>query len=123
MLVQDGIHFFKFGLSIGRETQLKRFHSRRHDPLKVWKISAIDLKAIDHFDDYTEARDRMLSRTDTAAAPWTLVLANDKRRARVGILRHILEALDYDGKDPTAVGSPDPKIVMGAKSYLAQYGK
>jgi polyphosphate kinase 2 len=74
MLVGDGIRFFKFWLSIGREMQLKRFHERRHDPLKQWKISPVDLKAIDHFEDYTAARDRMLAATDTAAAPWTIVL-------------------------------------------------
>jgi polyphosphate kinase len=123
MLVGDGIRFFKFWLSIGREMQLKRFHERRHDPLKQWKISPVDLKAIDHFEDYTAARDRMLEATDTAAAPWTIVLANDKRRARLGILRHVLRTLDYDGKDEGVIGESDEKIVLGAKAFLAGEGR
>jgi polyphosphate kinase len=123
MLVGDGIRFFKFWLSIGREMQLKRFHERRHDPLKEWKISPIDLKAIGHFDEYTAARDRMLAATDNATAPWTVVLANDKRRARLGILQHVLGTLDYDGKDAAAVGDADEKIVVGAKTFLGSEGK
>jgi polyphosphate kinase 2 len=123
MLVGDGIRFFKFWLSIGREMQLKRFHERRHDPLKQWKISPVDLKAIDHFEDYTAARDRMLEATDTAAAPWTIVLANDKRRARLGIVRHVLRTLDYDGRDEGVIGEADEKIVLGAKAFLAGEGR
>ena len=99
MIVQDIIHFFKFWLNIGREMQLKRFHDRRHDPLKVWKLSPMDIAALKKWDDYTDKRDRMLKETHTDAAPWTVVLANDKRRARINLLRHILRTLDYDGKD------------------------
>ncbi len=122
MLVSDGIRFFKFWLAVGREMQLKRFHDRRHDPLKQWKISPVDLKAIGHYDDYTRARDHMLKATDTAEAPWTLVLANDKRRARIAVLRHVLHTLDFEGKDDKAIGKSDSKIVMGAQAYFKQYG-
>ena len=65
MIVNEGIHFFKFWLDIGRETQLKRFHDRRHSPLKNWKFSPIDVAGMNKWDDYTEKRDLMFERTHT----------------------------------------------------------
>lgn len=119
MLVEDGVHLFKFWLDIGQEMQLKRFHDRRHDPLKIWKLSPIDLRALSHWDDYTEARNEMLQRTDTDHAPWTIIRANDKRRARLNLIRHVLKTLDYKGRDKDKVGKPDPKIVLNSRQYLA----
>lgn len=111
LLVRDGIHFFKFFLTIGREMQLKRFHDRRHNPLKQWKLSPIDIKAISKWDDYTKARDDMFRFTHTATSPWTVIHANDKRRARLESIKSILTAIDYEGKDTDAIGELDPKIV------------
>ncbi|MXN50370.1 polyphosphate kinase 2 [Shinella sp. AETb1-6] len=111
MIVSDDIHLFKFWLNIGREMQLKRFHDRRHDPLKVWKLSPMDIAALNKWDDYTEKRDRMLKETHSEHAPWTVIRANDKRRARINLIRHILTTLDYDGKDKKAIGEIDDKIV------------
>jgi polyphosphate kinase 2 len=111
MIVSDDIHLFKFWLNIGREMQLKRFHDRRHDPLKVWKLSPMDIAALNKWDDYTEKRDRMLKETHSDHAPWTVIRANDKRRARINLIRHILTTLDYDGKDKKAIGEIDDKIV------------
>jgi polyphosphate kinase 2 len=111
MIVSDDIHLFKFWLNIGREMQLKRFHDRRHDPLKVWKLSPMDIAALNKWDDYTEKRDRMLKETHSEHAPWTVIRANDKRRARINLIRHILKTLDYDGKDKKAIGEIDDKIV------------
>lgn len=122
MLVDDGIHFFKFWLDLGREMQLKRFHARRHNPLKVWKLSPIDLEALARWDDYTQARNAMLPPTDTDHAPWTVVRANDKRRARLNLIRHVLTTLDYKGRDIEAVGNIDPKIVLTTERYLAIKG-
>src|SRR5690606_24435207 len=113
MLVEQGIVLFKFWLSIGQAMQLKRFHERRHDPLKIWKLSPIDYAAMHKWDDYTKARDVMLAATHTRPAPWSVVLANDKRRARLNIIRHVLDSLDYDGKDKDVVGKPDSRIVDG----------
>jgi polyphosphate kinase 2 len=118
MIVNDGIHLFKFWLSIGREMQLLRFHERRHDPLKSWKLSPIDLKALDMWDDYTAAIARMLPATDTAYAPWRVVLANDHWRARVEVIRTVLDTLDYEGKDRGAIGTIDRKITMSADQFL-----
>lgn len=111
LLTRDGVHLFKFYLDIGREMQLKRFHDRRHDPLKTWKITPIDLAAIDKWDDYTKAKEDMFHFTHTAASPWTVIKANDKRRTRLEAIRTVLAALDYAGKDKKVVGTPDPKIV------------
>jgi polyphosphate kinase 2 len=111
LITGDGIHFFKFWLDIGREMQLKRFHDRRHDPLKVWKLSPMDIAALTKWDLYTEARDQMLEQTHTEHAPWTVVRTNDKRRARLNLIRHMLKTLDYDGKDEGAIGEIDNKIL------------
>ena len=78
MLVREGLLLFKFWLEIGREMQLVRFHQRRHNPLKVWKISPVDLAAMSKWDDFTKARDRMIAATHTKHAPWAVVKANDK---------------------------------------------
>ena len=110
-IFDEGIFFFKFWLDIGREMQLKRFHDRRHDPLKVWKLSPMDIAALTKWDDYTEKRNRMLKETHKAETPWTVVRANDKRRARLNLIRHILTTLDYDGKDKKAIGEIDDKIL------------
>jgi polyphosphate kinase 2 len=122
MLVDDGITLIKIWLNIGREMQMKRFHARRHDPLKQWKISPIDLQAIDKFDGYTLARDEMLSRTHTEHAPWTVIRANDKKRSRLNALRVVLSRCDYKGKKTKTIGLPDPKIVLPAPAFLADRG-
>ncbi len=111
MPVRAGIHLFKFWLNIGREMQLKRFHDRRHDPLKVWKLSPMDLASLNKWDDYTQKRDLMLENTHTKHAPWTVVRANDKRRARINLIRHMLLSLPYDGKDKSEIGKIDDKIL------------
>ena len=118
LVIQDGIFLFKFYLDIGREMQLKRFHDRRHDPLKIWKLSAMDIAALTKWDDYTAKRDRMLKETDTDHAPWTVVRNNDKRRGRLEVIKHILAAIDYDGKDRSIIGKADNKIVGRGVKFL-----
>jgi polyphosphate kinase len=113
MLVDDGIVLFKFWLNIGRATQLKRFFERRHNPLKIWKLSPIDYATMHNWEAYTEARDRMFAASHRPDAPWSVVRANDKRRARLNIIRHVLATLDYPGKDANVVRKPDPLILNG----------
>lgn len=122
MIVEDGIHLFKFWLDIGREMQVKRFHDRRHDPLKVWKLSPVDLKALEKWDDYSAARDDMLAATDAPYAPWTVILSNDKRRARIGAIQTVLSALDFEGKHEASIGPIDKKVVMDAQTFLKRSG-
>jgi polyphosphate kinase len=118
MIVEGGTQLIKVWLKIGREMQMKRFHDRRHDPLKRWKLSPVDLAALEKFDDYTAARNRMFEATHTAHAPWTIVLSNDKRRARLNVLRAVLDRVEYEGKDPSQIGKLDDKIVFDATRLL-----
>ncbi len=115
MLRADGVHLFKFYLSISKQEQAKRFEERRENPLKRWKLSPIDIEAQARWNDYSEAKDRALRDTDTPDAPWTLVKADDKLRARVETMRTVLAALEYTGKDPSVARDPDPWIVAPAR--------
>lgn len=118
LVVADGIHFFKFWLDLGQLMQLKRFHDRRHSPLKNWKFSPIDIEGAKRWDDYTKARDEMLARTHTAYAPWTIVRANDKRRARIAVIRRILLSLPYKGRDLDVIGNEDALIIGSGHEFL-----
>ena len=118
MIGHDDIHLFKFWLDIGRETQLERFHDRRHSPLKNWKFSPIDIAGINRWDDYTKARDLMIETTHSKAGPWTVVRANDKRRARLAVIRRVLLSLPYDGRDLAVIGEEDGKIIGEGSSLL-----
>lgn len=118
-IVNEGIRFFKFWLDIAQETQLGRFHDRRHSKLTNWKFSPIDVAGIAKWDDYSKARDLMLERTHTPYAPWTVVRANDKRRSRLAVLRRILMSMPYAGRDDAAIGAEDPKIILSGADFLA----
>lgn len=111
MLVQSGTHVFKFWLTVGREEQMVRLHARKSDPLKHWKLSPIDYASLGKWHDYTKARKDMFDNTHTQAAPWTVVRSNDKRRARLNVIRSILSGFDYTDKDHKVVGTVDEKIV------------
>lgn len=119
LLIDEGIVLLKFWLDVGREMQLSRFHDRRHNPLKVWKISDIDQAAIGLYDAYGAARDRMLEVTHTDRSPWTVALGNDKRRMKLDVLRHLLSRFDYPGKDRKAIGEIDPKILGHGPALVA----
>jgi polyphosphate kinase 2 len=112
LLVRDGIRLFKFYLTIGREMQLERFFERRHDPLKQWKLSDIDYASLSKYDDYTLAEIEMFRFTHTVTAPWSVVRANDQRRARLETIRHVLLAVEYEGRDLSAIGEADPNIIF-----------
>ncbi len=113
MLYEDGIELIKLWFSISKKVQAERFESRRSDPLKQWKISPVDEHAQDRWDLYTKYKDSMFSKTHTSYSPWIIVRANDKKRARLEGMRHVLSTLDYVGKDdPHASLSPDPDIVQ-----------
>ncbi|VAW14778.1 Polyphosphate kinase 2 [hydrothermal vent metagenome] len=111
MLVRSKVRIIKFWLTIGREEQMRRLHARRHDPLKQWKLSPIDIEGLSKWDDYTAARKIMFAETDTATAPWMVIKSNDKKRARINCLRHFLMALPYEGKDLSAIGEIDEQIL------------
>lgn len=111
MLANSGIHLVKFWFSVGKAEQHERFMSRSQDPVKQWKLSPTDLASLDKWEDYTAAKEAMFFYTDTPQAPWTVVKSNDKKRARLEAMRWVLSLFDYDDKDTSVVGSPDPKII------------
>jgi polyphosphate kinase 2 len=119
MLVNEGITLIKIWLNVGRATQLKRFLDRETDPLKQWKLSWIDVEGLSKWDAYTAAIDETLTRTHTDVAPWTIVRSDDKRRARVQVIRHLLSQLDYTHKDPSALAPIDDKIIGGPDLWHA----
>ncbi|MCP3748635.1 MULTISPECIES: polyphosphate kinase 2 [Pseudomonas] len=120
MLCNSGILLFKYWFSVNREEQLRRFISRRDDPLKHWKLSPIDIKSLDKWDEYTAAKEAMFFHTDTADAPWTVIKSDDKKRARINCIRHFLHSLDYPGKDLSVAHQPDPLLVDRAARVLEE---
>jgi polyphosphate kinase len=119
MLVHSGISMTKFWFSVTRSEQRTRFIIRQVDPVRRWKLSPMDIQSLDKWEDYTEAKEAMFFYTDTADAPWTVVKSNDKKRARLEAIRHILEQYDYDDKDEEVVGKPDRKII-GPPALLSE---
>ncbi|MGD8340134.1 MAG: polyphosphate kinase 2 [Gammaproteobacteria bacterium] len=123
LLLNSGIQLVKFYLDITKEEQVLRLRSRRLDPLKQWKTSPIDEAAVELWDEYTAARDAMLSATHTDAAPWTIVLADDKRRARINVLRHLLRTL-HNSHAAAAIDRPNPDVLFryepGCEDRLAR---
>ncbi|WP_420130756.1 polyphosphate kinase 2 [Rhodoferax ferrireducens] len=111
MLVNSGIKLLKYYLDIGKSEQTRRLAERARDPLKQWKISPIDAVAVKHWKAYSTARDEMLLRSHTAIAPWHIVRADDKRLARLNLMRDILSRLHYAGKKMRLV-QPDPDIAF-----------
>jgi len=112
MLVEDGVILVKFWFSISREVQLARFKSRESNPLKQWKLSPLDGRAQELWDAYTRHKETIFSRTHTSYAPWVIVKANNKRKARLESIRHVLSLIDYAGKEDSQVSLfPDPDIV------------
>jgi polyphosphate kinase 2 len=111
MLVRSGIRLLKYYLDIGRDEQRSRLAERRRDPLTQWKASPIDAQALKYWKRYGAARDDMLARTHAPEAPWTVVKADDKRLARLNVIRDMLSRLDYEGKRERLV-QPDRRIVF-----------
>ena len=112
LLVEDGILLFKYWFSVSDVEQEKRFQSRLTDPNRRWKLSPMDVKSLDRWDDYSEAKEAMVLRTDTDHAPWTSIKSNDKKRARINAMRFFLNQFDYENKDSAVVYPADPLIVQ-----------
>ena len=95
-MVDSGIILLKYWLEVGQEEQTRRIESRIDDPRKVWKLSPMDLKSYSRWYEYSRARDEMFAATNTEFAPWHIVDSNDKKRARLNIISHLLEQIPYD---------------------------
>ena len=110
MLVRSGIILIKYWFSVSSEEQERRFRSRVDDPTKRWKISDMDLESRRHWVDYSRAKDRMMLQTDTPQAPWYLVGADNKKRARLNCIRHLLGCIDYRELDPREIVLPERQL-------------
>ncbi|HEV8015115.1 MAG TPA: polyphosphate kinase 2 [Stellaceae bacterium] len=111
MLVRAGVTVLKYYLDITKREQRHRLAERREDPLKQWKLSAIDARAPELWKEYSKARDRMLKRTHSAASPWTIARADNKEHARLNIIRDLLWRLDYPDRH-RGLQRPDPNVVF-----------
>lgn len=112
-LAGEGIRLVKLWLEVGRAEQLRRMLARERDPLKQWKLSRIDVDGLARWDAYSEAVRETFARSHRPAAPWTVILADDKYRARLMAIRSVLAGADYSGKDAAAVGECDPRVCGG----------
>jgi polyphosphate kinase 2 len=120
MLIRSGLYLTKFWFSVTQSEQRTRFIIRRIDPVRQWKLSPMDIESLDKWDDYTDAKEAMFHYTDTEVAPWTVVKSNDKKRARLEAIKHVLLKYDYDGKDTSVIGEPD-KLLIGPPSVLSEH--
>lgn len=110
MLVKDGVLLFKLWLTVGRAEQMRRFLSREADPLKQWKLSPIDYKSLAKWSEYSKAIVDMFERTHRDATPWTVIRSDDKKRARIAAIRHILSSVRYSGRTKNGAKAPDEAI-------------
>lgn len=103
MIIESGIRLIKFYFSISKDEQQKRFEEIKASPLKKWKYSPVDQKALELWDDYTAYKKKMFETTNTELAPWVIIKANKKTKARVEVMEHILNILPYDPKDKAII--------------------
>lgn len=115
MLVNSGIILFKFYFSITKKEQAKRFKERKTDPLKQYKLSPVDAKSQELWDRYMEAKHSMLRASHTGIAPWVIVHADNKKKARLNCIKHILSSIEYPTKNPPDLTTSKKIIVWGSE--------
>ncbi|MGB7268520.1 MAG: polyphosphate kinase 2 [Albidovulum sp.] len=113
MIVDEGTILVKLWLNVGRAEQLRRFLAREKDPLKQWKLSWIDVEGLKKWDAYSAAIAETLKKSHSKTAPWTVIRADDKARARIAAIQTVLNAVNYHGRDKGAIGKVDDKICGG----------
>ena len=112
ILTKEGIILFKLYFSVSKKMQLKRFEKRTKDPLKQYKLSPVDMQAQDLWGEYTMRKFQMLLETNTTLSPWTIIRSDDKKKARINCMKHILNRLDYEGKIEDSELEENSKIVI-----------
>ncbi|MGP8323498.1 MAG: polyphosphate kinase 2 [Methanosarcinaceae archaeon] len=118
LLVKDGIFLFKYYFSVSKEEQMRRFDARKTNPLKQYKVSIVDEMAQEMWDQYSIKKFQMLSETNRTIAPWMIIRSNNKKKARLNCIKHILYNLDYEGKIHEKKLKPDPEIVISGINEL-----
>jgi polyphosphate kinase 2 len=121
MLIRSGIKLLKYYLDISKSEQAKRLEDRRKEPLAQWKLSALDEFALKKWDQYSLARDKMLVHTHNLITPWIIVHADDKKLARLNVIKDVLSRLDYTGRDEHLI-LPDPKVVTQFEAAFIEEG-
>lgn len=114
LLIDDGLLLRKYWFSISRTEQERRLRKRVEDPMRQWKLSHVDLESVTRWDDYSRARDEMLAATDTPESPWYLVESEDKRRARINMIAHLLSSVPYHEV-------PRPRVDLPARAGASGY--
>jgi polyphosphate kinase 2 (PPK2 family) len=117
-LVRQGTLLLKFYFSVSKQVQAERFEIRKSNPLKQWKLSEIDLQVQARWDDFSQVKYEMLKRTHTLSAPWTIIRADSKHRARLNAIKVILNSIDYEGRNEELDYRPDPGIVCSGAEEL-----
>ena len=110
MIISSGIQLIKYWFSVSAEEQIKRFQGRIEDPTKGWKLSPMDLESVNRWDEYSEAKDNMLEHTDTEASPWYLVESDNKKKARVNCITHLLSLIQYSEVEHEEIKLPDRAV-------------
>ncbi len=113
LISDEGIHFKKIWLNIGRGEQLRRFLAREKDPLKQWKLSWIDVEGLNRWQGYSDAIKETFDRSHSDIAPWTVIKSDDKRRARLAAIQTLVSQVEYEGKNPKVACTPDASICGG----------
>jgi len=117
-LVRQGTILVKLYFSVSKKEQQRRFERRQHDPLRQWKLSEIDLQAQDYWDEFTEMKYEMLRRSHTPNTPWTIIRSENKHKARVNAMRVILDAVDYEDRNPELDFVPDKDVVISGAAEV-----
>jgi polyphosphate kinase 2 len=112
-MVDSGIILLKYWLEVSQDEQTRRLESRIHDRRKTWKLSPLDLKSYSHWYDYSQARDAMIAATDSEWAPWFLAHSDDKKRARLNVITHLLSQIPYETQAPETVKLPRRRAARG----------
>jgi polyphosphate kinase 2 len=112
ILTKEGIILFKLYFSVSKKMQLKRFEKRSKDPLKQYKLSPVDMEAQDLWGEYTMRKFQMLLETNTSLSPWTIIRSDNKKKARINCMKHILSRLEYEGKIADSGLETDPEILI-----------
>jgi len=110
MIISSGIQLIKYWFSVSPEEQIKRFQGRIDDPTKGWKLSPMDLESVNRWDEYSKAKDKMLEHTDTESSPWFLVESDNKKKARINCISHLLSIVDYTEVKHEEIQLPDRAV-------------
>ena len=116
MIIKSGLQLIKYWFSVSKDEQMKRFQGRIDNPTKGWKLSPMDLESVKRWDAYSEAKDNMLEHTDTDSSPWYIVESDNKKKARINCISHLISKIDYDEIEHDEIKLPKGEVEQNSKS-------